>query len=165
MLSRFNYKSLIRLLNLAFRETQRWELPRASGSAGRKQFWAWDKAAELESQQLRETERLNREHRTQDADNFTLLRRKISSHEFADILPITTLAAFAPNHPPPAPRFWFQSQMENEVSTSVEPPVKRFSVTLETTKILSSYLFKIWGFPDLACWRLSCTSLANLVEE
>ena len=138
--------------DFAFQDMQFRELQRVSGLpspiqqiTGHKQFWAWYKQAKLELEQLRETERLNREHLAQDIDTFTLLRRDLplqtintdesgaspspnSSNEIADILPITTPAAFALKHPPPEPRLWFQSKLEKKASISVKPPGKRFSV-------------------------------------
>ena len=132
--------------DVAFENMQYHYLMSVWSFAGHKQYWAWYKQAKLELQQLRETERLDRERRAQETDIFPLLRsnslsqasqQSINSYESriqpyppdrtAEILPITTPAAFRLKHPPPQPRPWFQSNTEKKASTKVEPPGKRFS--------------------------------------
>lgn len=129
--------------DVAFENMQYQFLTRVWSFAGQKQYWAWYKQAKMELQQLRETERLDRERRAQETGIFPLLRnnplspQSMKSYESriqpfppdrtAEILPITTPAAFRLQHPPPQPRPWFTINTEKKVLTKAEPPGKRFS--------------------------------------
>ena len=136
-------RQLERQRDAAFENMQYQFLVRLRGFADHKQYWAWYKQAKMELQQLRETERLEREHGAQETDIFPLLRNTTLSPQSrkaygnriqpyppdrtAEILPITTPEAFRLQHPPPQPRPWFRFDTEKKVSTKVEPPGKRFS--------------------------------------
>ena len=127
----------------AFENMQYQFLLRARSFADHKQYWAWYKQAKMELQQLRETERLEREHGAQETDIFPLVRNNPLSPQSrkayesriqpyppdrtAEILPIVTPEAFRLQHPLPQPRPWFEFNAEKKVSIKVEPPGKRFS--------------------------------------
>ena len=135
-------RRLERQRDAAFENMQYQYLVRLWTFADHKQYWAWYKQAKMELQQLRETKRLEREHRPQETDIFPLLRNNPLSpqsrkayesrlqpyppYRTAGILPITTPEAFQLQHPPPQPRPWFKFNTE-KVLTKVEPPGKRFS--------------------------------------
>ena len=126
----------------AFENVQYQYLVRLWSFADHKQYWAWYRKAKMELQQLRETERLKREHGAQETDIFPLLRNTSLSPQSrkayesriqpyppdrtAEILPITTPEAFQLQHPPPRPRPWLGFNTE-KVLTEVEPPGKRLS--------------------------------------
>ena len=118
------------------------ELQSSLSGHKKKRSWTWYKEAKLELQRLRETERANGEHLGQKIDISALLRRNVHSQPIstdascaspssdswgyiADILPITTPAAFALRYPQSEPRLWFQSK---NASIPVQPPGRRFSV-------------------------------------
>ena len=135
-------RQLERQRDAAFKNMQYQYLVRLWSFADHKQYWTRYKQAKMKLQQLRETERLEREHGVQETDIFPLLRnnplspqsRKAYESRFqpyppdrtAEILPITTPEAFQLQHPPPQPRPWFTFNTE-KVLTKVEPFGKRFS--------------------------------------
>ena len=114
--------------------------------AASKIFCAWRKQALLELQQLRETEeeRSSAEHLARLTDAFLLAKENMardwylvdedygsttSSYlgETMDVLPITTLDAFAQKHKrPPEHPFWIRSRAGKMVWSSTWPPGKRF---------------------------------------
>lgn len=111
-----------------------------------KRFWAWRKQAVLELQQLRETQRLSTEHLERTTDTFVSAIEKVAwepvdtgessnsitlryTTDTANILPITTPAAFALEHQHMSDdsRSWFRSGTEEMSSPFGRPPGKRFS--------------------------------------
>ena len=113
--------------------------------AASKLFCAWRKQALLELQQLRETEeRSSAEHLAQLTDAFLLAKENMARHwylvdedygsttssylgETMDVLPITTLDAFAQKHKRPREHpSWIRSRAGKMAWSSTSPPGKRF---------------------------------------
>ena len=63
--------------DLAFQTMQQWALARAYDCGGNKFLCAWREQASSELQQLRETERWNREHRTREEEDKTFVAARI----------------------------------------------------------------------------------------
>ena len=114
--------------------------------AASKVFCAWRKQALLELEQLRETERSSTEHLARITDAFLLTKEDMawdgylmdrdygsttSSYlsYFMDVLPITSLDAFAQKHQhPPEYPSWIKSRAGKMAWSSTSPPGKRFSL-------------------------------------
>ena len=112
-----------------------------------KLFCAWRKQALLDLQQLRERERSSTEHLAQLTDAFLLAKENMARHRYRtdedygsiassylaetmDVLPITTLDAFARKHQqPPEHPSWIKSRAGKMMAwSSTRPPGKPFSL-------------------------------------
>ena len=114
--------------------------------AASKVFCAWWKQAQLELEQLRETERSSTEHLARITDALLLAKEDMAWDRypmdrdhgsttssylvyFMDVVPITSLDAFAQKHQhPPEHPSWIKSRAEKMDWSSTSPPGKRFSL-------------------------------------
>lgn len=92
--------------------------------AGHKLFWAWREQALLEFRHLRQTERLDGDG---DGDESCISTTSNNPADTANILPITTPAAFALRHHTPELLPWFRSGAGGTASSFGCPLGKRIS--------------------------------------
>ena len=115
------------------------------GMAAHKLFWAWRKQALSELQQLRETERSNQEHLAQITDTLLFAKANVALNpdnegdsyisttsgypaHINDVLPVTTLAAFALKHQHSPERLYRSGAGGGKASSTRWRPGKRFSI-------------------------------------